>query len=151
VTYASNLLDQIEELTRDRDSLRGYVEEIKKLASDPFASEAVALRACLLAAYEALGLPGPESSPLRDTARAVIAEMQAAAPDFGPMEVVVNDQRYVREATLFAAMRRADDLGAALVSIAEKADWYAKNDQRDPQEVDHALCVEVLTLAQEAI
>lgn len=62
------------EYANERDALRGYVEEIKKLASDPFASDAVALRACLLAANEALGLPGPEPSPERDIARAIIRE-----------------------------------------------------------------------------
>lgn len=51
------------------------LEEIKGFASDPFVSEPVALRACLLEAYEALGLPGPEDSPEREIARAVIAEM----------------------------------------------------------------------------
>lgn len=61
------------------ESLRGYLEEIKRLASDPWASEAVALRACLLAAYEGLGLPGPEDSPLRQTARAILAELEAEA------------------------------------------------------------------------
>jgi hypothetical protein len=33
--------------------------------------------------------------------------------DFGPVEVVVNDNRYVREETLFAAMRELDDLREA--------------------------------------
>lgn len=58
----------------ERDALHGYVEEIKKLASDPFASDTVALRACLLAANEVLGLPGPEPSPERDIAKAIIRE-----------------------------------------------------------------------------
>lgn len=31
-------------------------------------------------------------------------------PDFGPPEVVVNDVRYVREETLFAAMARVEEL-----------------------------------------
>jgi hypothetical protein len=59
-------------MSRELDALR----EIKKLASDPFASEAVALRACLLAANEALGYPGPEPSPERDIARALIQEQE---------------------------------------------------------------------------
>lgn len=53
------------------------LEEVKKLASDPFASDAVALRACLLAAYDGLGLPGPEDSPEREIARAIIREARA--------------------------------------------------------------------------
>lgn len=40
---------------------------------------------------------------------------------------------------------------AALVAIEAKARWYAENDQRDPQEVDHALCVEILSLAEDAL
>jgi hypothetical protein len=56
---------------------RAYLTEIKKLASDPFASDAVALRACLLAAYEALGLPGPQPSPERDIARAIIKDARS--------------------------------------------------------------------------
>lgn len=71
--------------------------------------------------------------------------------DFGPVEVVVNDHRYVREATLFAAIRRAEQLSAGLEAIAGIARWYADNDARDPQEVDHALCVEVLSRAQKAL
>lgn len=39
----------------------------------------------------------------------------------------------------------------ALWDIAEKAKWYANNSQRDPQEVDHALCVEILALAEDAL
>ena len=40
---------------------------------------------------------------------------------------------------------------ATLTAIENKARWYAENDARDPQEVDHALCVEILALAEEAI
>ena len=69
--YTSRLLDQVETLTR-------YLQEIKKLASDPFASDTVALRACLLAANEALGLPGPEPSPERDIAKAIIKDLRDA-------------------------------------------------------------------------
>lgn len=67
--------------------LKTYLTEIKKLASDPFASETVALRACLLAANEALGFPGPEPSPERDLAKAIIREAQADLiddPNFDP-------------------------------------------------------------------
>ena len=46
-------------------------------ASDPFLSDAVALRACLLAANETPGLPGPQPSPERDIAKAVLAEWEA--------------------------------------------------------------------------
>lgn len=42
-------------------------------------------------------------------------------------------------------------LREALKQIVEKARWYADNDVRDPQEVDHALCVEVLALAEDAL
>jgi hypothetical protein len=38
------------------------------------------------------------------------APVPSAAPDFGPIEVVVNDVRYVREATLFACMEQLDAL-----------------------------------------
>lgn len=63
--------------SRSADYYIGFLEEIKKLASDPFASEAVALRACLLAANEALGLPGPEPSAEREIARVIIEECRA--------------------------------------------------------------------------
>lgn len=72
-----NRIDALAALKRVEAALaasRSYLEEIKKLASDPFASEAVALRACLLAAYEGLGLPGPQPSPERDIAKAIIRE-----------------------------------------------------------------------------
>lgn len=43
------------------------------------------------------------------------------------------------------------ELNEALRSIAEKARWYAENPSRLDHEVDHALCVEVLSLAEDAI
>jgi hypothetical protein len=64
----------LRELADALDAATTYLVEIKKLASDPFASDSVSLRACLLAAYEALGLPGPQPSPERDIARAIIRE-----------------------------------------------------------------------------
>jgi hypothetical protein len=66
--------DPLDTLITENAKLLEHLEEVKRLASDPFASEAVALRACLLTAYEGLGLPGPESSPERDIAKAVIRE-----------------------------------------------------------------------------
>ena len=69
--WANIFADEIERLWR-------FAEEIKKLASDPFASDTVALRACLLAANEALGLPGPQPSPERDIARAILKEYRDA-------------------------------------------------------------------------
>ena len=39
----------------------------------------------------------------------------------------------------------------ALGEIAKTARWYADNGQRLPHEVDHALCVEILSLAEEAL
>jgi len=42
-------------------------------------------------------------------------------------------------------------LRAALTQIAETARWYADNGQRDPHEVDHALCVEILSMAERAL
>ena len=39
----------------------------------------------------------------------------------------------------------------ALGEIEGKARWYADNLDRDPREVDHALCVEILDLAQRAL
>lgn len=39
----------------------------------------------------------------------------------------------------------------ALRKIAETAQWYANNGDRLPNEVDHALCVEVLSLAMDAL
>lgn len=42
-------------------------------------------------------------------------------------------------------------LVSVLGEIEGKARWYADNLHRDPQEVDHALCVEILDLAQRAL
>lgn len=42
-------------------------------------------------------------------------------------------------------------LADALAEIESKARWYADNDARDPHEVDHALCVEILDLAERAL
>ena len=39
----------------------------------------------------------------------------------------------------------------ALERIAETARWYANNSDRLPHEVDHALCVEVLSIAEAAL
>lgn len=39
----------------------------------------------------------------------------------------------------------------ALRKIAETARWYAENDARLAHEVDHALCVEILDLAERAL
>lgn len=39
----------------------------------------------------------------------------------------------------------------ALREIVEVARWYANNDQRLAHEVDHALCVEVLSIAEKAL
>ncbi len=36
------------------------------------------------------------------------------------------------------------DAVEALARIGRSARWYADNDARDPQEVDHALCVEIV-------
>lgn len=41
---------------------------------------------------------------------------QKSAVDLGPAEVVVNGTRYVREATLFAAMERIEELEALVTS-----------------------------------
>ena len=41
----------------------------------------------------------------------------AEQPDLGPVEVMVNDVRYVREATLFAAMDRVESMQAELVRL----------------------------------
>lgn len=66
--------DPLLTLMGDWNKLRDVLVEIKDLASDPWASEVVALRACLLAAFDGLGLPGPEDSPEREIARAIIKE-----------------------------------------------------------------------------
>jgi hypothetical protein len=39
----------------------------------------------------------------------MVARENLVIPDFGPAEVVVNEQRYVRETTLFAAMEAGDE------------------------------------------
>ncbi len=39
----------------------------------------------------------------------------------------------------------------ALRQIAETARWYANNGDRLPLEVDHALCIEILSVAEEAL
>jgi len=64
----------------DVQRLRRFLWEVKRLAADPFASEKVALRACLLAANEALGFSPPEPSPLRDLAKDIIADV-GRSPD----------------------------------------------------------------------
>ena len=46
--------------------------------------------------------------------------------------------------------QRANRAEVTLAEIAEKCRWYADNPQRDPHEVDHALCVEILAMAEEA-
>ncbi len=79
------LADSWVEAQRLRDeiaTLRDALDEVKKLASDPFTSEAVALRACLLAAYDGLGLPTgiDQDAPERQIARAIIRERRAASP-----------------------------------------------------------------------
>lgn len=40
---------------------------------------------------------------------------------------------------------------SAVEQIAETSRWYADNGGRDPLEVDHALCVEILSLAEGAL
>lgn len=69
--------DPLLTLMGDWNKLRDVLAEIKALASDPWASEVVALRACLLAAFDGLGLPAPEDSPEREIARAIIKEVQS--------------------------------------------------------------------------
>lgn len=53
--------------------------------------------------------------------------------------------------TLIEYANERDSLRAALTSIAEKARWYAELDSRLAHEVDHALCVEILALAEDAL
>jgi len=50
-----------------------------------------------------------------------------------------------------AAFQKFAGQHAALREIAQTARWYANNGQRLPLEVDHALCVEVLDLAERAL
>ena len=68
---------EVDDAQADAKEVRATLQEVKRLASDPFASDTVALRACLLAANEALGLPGPQPSPERDIAKAILHEMQS--------------------------------------------------------------------------
>lgn len=49
------------------------------------------------------------------------------------------------------ALRELDSYLAALRQIAETSRWYANNGQRDQHEVDHALCVEIVSLAERAL
>jgi hypothetical protein len=72
----------------------------------------------------------------RDEARASLAELLAAY------------KWEVEDLKLLAG--RVDALKAAVTQIAETARWYANNDQRLPLEVDHALCVEILDVAERA-
>ena len=51
----------------------------------------------------------------------------------------------------YTANVRAKRAERALGEIEGKARWYADNLQRDPHEVDHALCVEILDLARKAL
>ncbi len=53
--------------------------------------------------------------------------------------------------TLVEYANERDAMRAALTSIAEKARWYAGLDCRLAHEVDHALCVEILALAEETL
>lgn len=53
--------------------------------------------------------------------------------------------------TVIAGKQRREQLEHTLEDIAAKARWYADNDQRDPHEVDHALCVEILDVAERAL
>jgi hypothetical protein len=46
-------------------------------------------------------------------------EGMRTAPDLGPCEVVVNDVRYAREETLFAAMREVERLQVIAAAAAE--------------------------------
>lgn len=52
--------------------------------------------------------------------------------ELGPVEVVVNDVRYVREATLFVAMERADELKMALAEVCDVAIWMSGADAFGP-------------------
>jgi hypothetical protein len=73
------------------------------------------------------------------------ADMELPATEAFMLEVAAAFEKF---AGLHAASRR---LVATLGEIEGKARWYADNDGRDPQEVDHALCVEILDLAQRAL
>lgn len=55
---------------------------------------------------------------MSDTAQPFVDEL-------GPIEVVVNDIRYVREATLFACMERGDELKMALAEVCDVAIWMS--------------------------
>ena len=57
----------------------------------------------------------------------------ASVPDFGPLEVVVNDVTYVREATLLACMERHDALKMALAEACDVAIWMSGADAFGPQ------------------
>lgn len=68
--------------------------------------------------------------------------------------------RYFTElrASLMNGLSVAGDLAAehrllrsAVEQIAETARWYADNPNRLAHEVDHALCVEILSMAEEAL
>lgn len=50
-----------------------------------------------------------------------------------------------------ALTRERDEAREALAAIEETARWYADNGDRLPHEVDHALCVEVLSSAADAL
>jgi hypothetical protein len=56
----------------------------------------------------------------------------ATGVDFGPVEVIVNDTRYVREETLFAAMReveRLQEIAAAAANLVVERP-FGQLDQR---------------------
>lgn len=48
------------------------------------------------------------------------------------------------------AVARVEELEAALRRIHETARWYADNDARLAHEVDHALCVEIVSYCEDA-
>lgn len=60
--------------------------------------------------------------------------------------------RYTPEdSELLALLEETERYRLALEQIAETSRWYADNGQRLAHEVDHALCVEIVSLAERAL
>jgi hypothetical protein len=67
-----------------------------------------------------------------------------------PVEFCPGYPLYRALSDLAALKKENERLREVLTAIAETGRWYADNDQRLPHEVDHALCVEILSMAESA-
>ncbi len=79
---------------------------------------------------------------------AVIESALSALEQQAVRAVEERDRRFAELAVQEGLREWAEE---ALRQIAETARWYANNGQRLAQEVDHALCVEVLSMAESAV